>query len=131
DNHILALAGIINILFFLNKKNTYMINKLTLSCILGSLIPLSFSAQTKKDLTFDDIFSRNTFMMKSVAGFNSMKNDDYFTTVALNKSNSTQEIVLKKQHIKNAQDISEVINVTQIMSSRSEERRVGKVCRSL
>jgi len=98
-----------------------MIKKLTLSLIVGSLIPLSFSAQTKKDLTFDDIFSRNTFMMKSVSGFNSMKNDDYFTTVALNKNNSTQEIVLKKQHIKNAQDISEVINVTQIMSSINPE----------
>lgn len=55
------------------------------------LLPFSILAQTKKEITLEDIYKKSTFKGKSVPGFNAMKDGKRYTQLD-NDSNSHQYI---------------------------------------
>lgn len=68
------------------------------------LLPLLLNAQGKKQITFDDLYKNNSFAIKSVSGFNGMKDGKHYTKIVNN--GKTQLIV--KCNLENVAD-SEVL----------------------
>jgi dipeptidyl-peptidase-4 len=59
--------------------------------MLALLLPQLLIAQGKKQITLDDLYKSNSFAMKSVSGFNGMKDGQHYTKIVT--SGKTQYIV--------------------------------------
>jgi len=81
--------------------------KLILSCSM--LLALCAQAQKQK-ITLEDIWTKGTFRAESVAGFNSMKDGQYFTE--LKSANGTQSI--RKFSFKTGADAGEILNTANL-----------------
>ncbi len=82
--------------------------KLILSC---SMLLAVYAQAQKQKITLEDIWTKGTFKAESVAGFNSMKDGQYFTE--LKSENGTQSI--RKLSFKTGADAGEILNTGNLL----------------
>jgi len=79
--------------------------------IASLLIAQLANAQAKKQITMDDLFKNNTFRMKSVPGFNGMKDGKHFTKTE--QKGDTQ--VIKKYNVETGAEVEVLFDNTKTL----------------
>lgn len=90
---------------------------LILSTSFATVLFSSSIIAQNKNITFDDIFTNQTFVTKSIPGFNSMKDDNYYTAIRVDKKALRPELSVSKYQVEGRKHVGDVVNVTALMKN--------------